>query len=91
MADDPLLPRRVFAVAASFAVLENSVTRPIARAPPHSSAARAIGSSICVDPPHQLAAVPIEELRYTIPITGPAARFSPIRFLLTGAAPNMGT
>ncbi len=42
-------------------------------------------------PPHQFAAVPIGRLRHTIPITGSGARFSPIRFLLTGAAPNMGT
>jgi hypothetical protein len=33
-------------------------------------------------------AVPIEGLRDANPIGGIAARFSPIRFLLTGAAPS---
>ncbi len=36
---DPLLPRTAFVVAASLAVLENSVTRPINRAPTHPSTA----------------------------------------------------
>jgi len=36
--DDPPLPHNVFAVTASLAVLENSVTCPVNRAPTHPSA-----------------------------------------------------
>ena len=50
------------------------------RAPPH-----VIKSRTCTRPSNQLAVVPIEGLRDTIPIAGSGAQFSPIRFLLTGA------
>jgi len=90
MSDDPLLPRRVFAAAASFAVLENSVTHPINRAPTHPNTAPCRWIPHLHEPVEQARSGSDRRAAPYNPHNGLWARFSPIRFLLTGAAPNMG-